>query len=76
MTEGIPLVVLARAPGLVIRLGFSVLRLKRGIRVSARKLRKGLVKGGMSREMARKLACKYEEDLSFRKLMRMARSEK
>jgi hypothetical protein len=65
-----PLQALARVPGLVIRLFFTVLRMKRKAKKSARKLRKAMIKGGMDRKRAKELASKYEEGLSFRKLMK------
>ncbi len=65
-----PFGVVARVPGLVIRLGFSALKFKRKVKVSAKKMRKGLIKGGMSRERATELANKYEEGLSIRKLIK------
>ena len=70
MSEGIPFGVIARAPGLVIRLGFSALKFKRRVKRSARKMRRGLVKGGMSRDRAKELVSKYEEDLSIRKFIK------
>lgn len=66
----IPLKALARVPGLIIRLFFTYLRFKRKVRKSTRKLRKGLRKGGMSKERANQLASKYEEGLSIRKFFR------
>ena len=65
-----PFGVVARVPGLVIRLGFSALKFKRRVKKSARRMRKGLIKGGMSRERATELANKYEEGLSIRKLIK------
>ena len=67
---GVPFQVLARAPGLIIRLAFSALKFKRGVKRSARKMRRGLIKGGMSRDRAKELVCKYEEDLSIRKFIK------
>ena len=66
----IPFGILARVPGLLIRLAFSALKFKRKVKKSARKMKKGLVKGGMSRERAKELVCKYEEDLSIRKFIK------
>jgi hypothetical protein len=65
----IPLAALARIPGLLIRLIYSALKFKRGAIRSARKVRKGMIKGGMSREMAKALTEKYEETFSIRRLM-------
>ena len=66
----IPFGILARTPGVIIRLGFSALRFKRKVKKSAKKMRKGLIKGGMSRDRAKELVCKYEEDLSIRRLIK------
>jgi hypothetical protein len=65
-----PFHAIARIPGLAIRLLFSVLRLKRKIKKSARRLRKAMVRGGMDRRMAKDLADRYEAGLSFRALVR------
>ena len=66
----IPFGILARTPGLLIRLAFSALKFKRRVKKSARKMKKGLIKGGMSRDRAKELVCKYEEDLSIRKFIK------
>ena len=68
--SSIPFGAIARVPGLALRLGFSALKFKRHVKKSTRKLRKGLIKGGMSRERANELACKYEESLSIRKFIK------
>jgi hypothetical protein len=65
----LPLAAMARIPGLLIRLVFSALKFKRRAIKSARKVRKGMIKGGMSREMAKALTEKYEETFSIRRLM-------
>jgi len=67
-----PFEIVARIPGLLIRLVFSALKFKRSVKKSAKKMRKSMIKGGMSRERANELACKFEEGLSFRKLMKTA----
>ena len=67
-----PFAVVARIPGLTIRLVFSALRFKRKVKKSTKKLRKGLRKGGMSKERANELAQKYEESLSIRNFFRNA----
>ena len=69
MTE-LPLGILARIPRLVISLSFSYLKLKRSVRKSARKMRKGLIKGGMSRSQAKQLTMRYEESVSIRKFVK------
>jgi hypothetical protein len=68
----LPLAALARIPGLLIRLGFSALRFKRRAIKSARKMRKGMVKAGMDRKMARELSLAYEEAFSVRRLISQA----
>jgi len=66
----IPFAAIARTPGLIIKLGFSVLKFKRMVRKSARKMRKGLIRGGMSKDRAKELVSKYEGDLSIRKFIK------
>lgn len=68
----LPLAALARIPGLVIKLGFSALRFKRKAIKSARKMRKGMIKGGMDRKMAKQLTLAYEESFSIRRLISQA----
>ena len=65
----LPLGAIARVPGLAIRLGFSALKFKRSVKKSARRMRRGLIKGGMSKERANELVDKYEESLSIRRLI-------
>ena len=67
--SGVPFQALARAPGLIIRLALSALKFKRSVKKSARKMRRVLVKGGMTRDRAKELVCRYEEGLSIRKLI-------
>ena len=64
-----PLGAIARVPGLAIRLGFSALKFKRSAKKSVKKMRRGLIKGGMSKERANELVSKYEESLSIRRLI-------
>jgi len=71
----IPVAAIARVPGLLIRLVFSALKFKRRAKKSARKLQKGMVKGGMDRKMAKQLAMKYEESFSIRNLISQATGE-
>ena len=70
MSKGTLFAVITRAPGLIIRLAFSALKFKRRVKKSARKMKRGLIKGGMSRDRAKELVCKYEEDLSIRRLIK------
>ena len=65
----IPLAALARVPGLLIRLVFSALKFKRKAIKSARKVRKGMIRAGMNRDMAKSLTDDYEEMFSIRRLI-------
>lgn len=65
----IPVAAIAMIPGLVIRLLFSAMKFKRRAKRAARKMRKGMIKGGMDRKMATLLASKYEENISIRKII-------
>ncbi len=66
----IPFDIIARVPKLIIKLSFSLLKLKRRVRVCARKLKKSMVKGGMDKKQAKALAYRYEESLSIRKFLK------
>ena len=68
----VPVAALARVPGLVIRLLFSAMKFKRRAKKAARKMRKGMIKGGMDRKLATLLASRYEETFSIRKLIGQA----
>jgi len=70
MMSDFPFEIIARVPKLVIKLSFSALKFKRSVKVSAKKLRKSMVKGGMDRRIAKQLANRYEEHLSIRKLLK------
>ena len=72
----LPLATLARMPGLVLRIGFSALRFKRKAIKSARKVRKGMIKAGMDRKLAKDLTQRYEETFSIRRLMAGAAGER
>ena len=69
MTE-IPFGMIARVPKLLVKLLFTFLRFKRRVRMSAKKMKKSLVKGGMNRSQAADLAARYEESVSIRKLIK------
>jgi hypothetical protein len=71
----VPIAAIARVPGLIIRLLFSALKFKRRAKRAARKMRKGMIKGGMDRKLATLLASRYEEQLSIRKLIGKATGE-
>jgi hypothetical protein len=57
------------APGLVLRGGFAYLRIKRQAKRSSRHFMRGLVRGGMSPEVARSLSQKYATRLSIRRFI-------
>ncbi len=61
--------ILAYAPWLVLRVGIAYLRMKRHVNRTSRSFEKGLLSGGMSPEMARRLTNSYGSDLSIRKLV-------
>jgi hypothetical protein len=71
----VPVAALARVPGLIIRLLFSAMKFKRRAKRAARKMRKGMIKGGMDRKLAKMLASRYEEQVSIRKLIGQATGE-
>jgi hypothetical protein len=71
----VPVAAIAKVPGLVIRLLFSAMKFKRRAKRAARKMRKGMIKGGMDRKLATMLASRYEEQVSIRKLIGQATGE-
>ena len=62
--------ILPRLPGLVIRFLWVYMRFKRKMKRSARAMRRGMIKNGMDRKLAKQLAESYEIDFSIRKLMK------
>ena len=62
--------VLPRLPGLFIKFLWVYMRFKRKMKRSAKAFKKGMIKNGMDRKMAKKLAESYEIDFSIRKLMK------
>lgn len=62
--------VMVYTPALVLRTGFAFLRMKRRLRKSARRFRKGLIARGMTPEQAHRLSESYAGDLSIRKMVR------
>ncbi|MCK5038496.1 MAG: hypothetical protein KAS16_05305 [Thermoplasmata archaeon] len=62
--------VLPRLPGLLIKFLWAYMRFKRKMKRSARAMKKGMIKNGMDRKLAKKLAEAYEIDFSLRKLMK------
>jgi hypothetical protein len=75
LLSDIPVAAIVKIPGLVIRLLFSAMKFKRRAKKAARKMRKGMIKGGMNRKLATLLASRYEENLSIRKLIGKATGE-
>jgi len=70
--EDIPKVVAAimwMSPGLVVRGGFAYLKMKQRAKKSSQHFMEGLIRGGMSPEMARQLSDKYAVDLNIRKVI-------
>ena len=59
-----------KIPGLAIKLLWTYMRFKRKMKRSARAMKKGMIKNGMDRKLAKKLAESYEIDFSIRKLMK------
>lgn len=72
LLSDIPVAAIVRIPGLVVRLLFSAMKFKRRAKRAARKMRKGMIKGGMDRKLATLLASRYEEQVSIRKLIGQA----
>ncbi len=68
----VPFGVLARIPKLLFKLFFTFLRFKRRVKKSAKRLRKAMIKGGISKKDAAILTARYEESVSIRKMMRNA----
>ena len=64
-----PFAVLARVPKLTLSFFITFLRFKRKVKKSAKRLRKSMIKHGMSKEDAAKLTAMYEESVSIRKLI-------
>ena len=56
----VPIAALAQMPGLVLRLGFTFLRMKAKRRGAVRRFRRALLRGGMRPELAERLVSDYE----------------
>ena len=67
-----PIGVLAKVPKLTLSFFITFLRFKRKVKKSAKRMRKSMVKHGMSKEDAAKLTEMYEESVSVRKLIQGA----
>jgi len=57
---GMPVVIAATVPVLVVRLGFTFVRMKVKRRGAVRRFCRALLRGGMTRENAHRLATDYE----------------
>ncbi len=68
----IPFGILARVPRLLFSLFFTFLRFKRRVKKSAKRLRKSMIKGGISKKDAIRLTARYEESISIRKILQNA----
>ena len=64
------LIVLSKAPGLLVRLTFTYMKFKRKAKKSARALKKGMRKAGMDKKMANELAEAYEVTFSIREFIK------
>ena len=64
------LIVLSKAPGLLVRLTFTYMKFKRKAKKSARALKKGMRKAGMDKQMAKELAEAYEGKFSIREIIK------
>lgn len=63
-------VIISSIPSMVVRTGVIYLKTKRRIRKRSRLVMRGMVANGLSPELARRLADRYEEELSIRNLIR------
>ena len=59
-----------KLPRLIIKFLWTYMRFKKKMKRSSKALKKGMIKNGMDRKLARKLAESYEIDFSIRKLMK------
>lgn len=57
---GMPVAIAATVPLLIVRFGFTFLRMKSKRRGAVRRFRRALLRGGMSPELASRLATDYE----------------
>ena len=62
--------ILPKLPRLLIKFLWAYMRFKRKMKRSARAMKRGMIKNGMPRDLAKKLAESYEIDFSIRKLMK------
>jgi hypothetical protein len=65
----VPIAVLARVPKLTFSFFIVFLKFKRKVKKSAKRMRKSMIKHGMSRGDAARLTEIYEESVSIRKLI-------
>ncbi len=62
--------IVPKLPGLVMKFLWAYMVFKRRMKRSARAFKKGLIKNGMDKKLAKQLAESYEIDFSIRKLMK------
>jgi hypothetical protein len=71
---GVAVILIAGIPVVAIRLGMGFLRYQARRRQGVQRFRETLVRGGMPREQAARLAQSYHEAGSLTKVLRSARS--
>jgi hypothetical protein len=71
---GVAVILIAGIPFVAIRLGMGFLRYQAKRRQGVQRFRETLVRGGMPREQAARLAQSYHEAGSLTKVLRPARS--
>jgi hypothetical protein len=69
---GLPLVLIAAIPSMALRLGVGFLRYQSRRKQGVQTFREALVRSGMPREQAERLAQNYHEAGSLRKVLRSA----
>jgi hypothetical protein len=71
---GVAVILIAGIPVVAIRLGMGFLRYQARRRQGVQRFRETLIRGGMPREQAARLAQSYHEAGSLTKVLRSARS--
>jgi len=72
--SGLPVVLIAAIPIAAVRLGVGFLRFQARRKRGVQGFRDALVRNGMPREQAARLAQSYHDAGSFRKMLRAARA--
>ncbi len=72
-SDGLPVVFAAAVPLLAMEVGVGFLRLQVRRKSGVRRFRRALIRGGMPREQASRLAQAYHDTGSVRKILRGAR---